>query len=111
MDSDKLLIQLNLLHKSSQICLSPFINSTSTVAKDYYRVLLYGQFKKDFVVCKTCHKVLKFVSIDRSYSSLKAHRNRCQKKIKSDQSPQSATQPQQADTPQAQQNQISPNQP
>ena len=81
MDPKKVEILYHLQHSSNHLCLYPLQNSKSAIAKDFSRVLLDGDLKKDFVVCNTCHLVLKFVSIDRSYSALKAHRDLCQKKI------------------------------
>ena len=111
MDPNKILIQLHLIHNDRRLCLYPLQNSKSAIAKDFSQVLLDGELKKDFVVCNTCHLVLKFVSIDRSYSALKAHRNRCQGKINSAQIDQQSPQLQpQTSPPQPQPRQIRLNQ-
>jgi hypothetical protein len=83
MDKKKLLLQLLILDKPQRLCYFPLKNSNSAIAKDYRQIVLDGKLQEGFLLCNTCHLVLKFVSIDRSYSSLKAHRNRCQKKLKS----------------------------
>ncbi len=78
-DPSRILIQLCILHNSRRISIKPLSQTKSQIATSFSEVYLDSELHKEIVVCNQCKKLLKFRSIDRSYSSLKNHRLRCQK--------------------------------
>ena len=78
--SQKLILQLLIITQNKRVSYTPVLFSQSQVVKSYNHIICDTRPVDNYLVCTKCHELMKFKSIDRSYSSLLHHTERCNRK-------------------------------